>query len=63
MITLLDLVVHVPVNCGSVCANAEDTSSTPAASDDGSDTIIEYRRSFMKRENERNDTESSKEVM
>ena len=44
VITLLDLVVHVPVNCGSVCANTEDTSSTPAASGDGSDTIIEYRR-------------------
>ena len=63
VMTLLDLVVHVPVNCGSVCANTEDTSSTPAASGDGSDTIIEYKRWIAEKKNGRNDTETSKEGM
>ena len=40
VITLLDLVVHVPVNCGSVCADTKDPSTTPAPSDDRSDRII-----------------------
>ena len=42
VMTLLDLVVHVPVNCGSVCADTKDRIPTPAASDDRSDTIMEY---------------------
>lgn len=42
VMTLLDLVVHVPVNCGSVCADIEYISSALAASDDRSDTIMKY---------------------
>ena len=38
--TLLDLVVHVPVNCGSVVADTKDIKTAPAPSDDGSDRIM-----------------------
>lgn len=44
VMTLLDLVVHVPVNCGSVCAATKETSPAPAASNDRSDTIMKYGR-------------------
>lgn len=40
--TLLDLVVHVPVNCGSVCADTKDISSALTASDDRSDKVMKY---------------------
>ena len=42
--TLLDLVVHVPVNCGSVVADTKDIKTAPAPSDDGSDRIMKCRR-------------------
>lgn len=44
VMTLLDLVVHVPVNCGSVCADTEDISSALTASDDRRDKIMKYDR-------------------
>ena len=42
--TLLDFVVHVPVNCGSVCADIRDISNAPAASDARNDTTMKYGR-------------------
>lgn len=43
VMTLLDLVVHVPVNCGSVCAITRKVrSSAPAASDDPGDANMKY---------------------
>ena len=50
VMTLLDLVVHVPVNCGSVCPNTKDPSTTPAARDDRSSTIMKYWRWKVSRE-------------
>lgn len=44
VMTLLDLVVHVPVNCGSVCADTKEKSTTPTVSDDRSNTIMECGR-------------------
>ena len=44
VMTLLDLVVHVPVNCGSVFADTKDMSTAPAPSDSGSDGIMECGR-------------------
>lgn len=40
VMTLLDLVVHVPVNCGSVFADTKDVSTAPAPSDNGRDRIM-----------------------
>lgn len=41
VMTLLDLVVHVPVNCGSVCADTrKEISTAPAASDNRGDTTM-----------------------
>ena len=40
VMTLLDLVVHVPVNCGSVFADTEVTRTAPAPSDKGNDRIM-----------------------
>lgn len=51
VITLLDLVVQVPVNCGSVCADAKEVSTAPAASDDRSDRIMGYGRWKVSRKN------------
>ena len=45
VMTLLDLVVHVPVNCGSVFADTKDIRTAPVPSDDGSDRIMECIRS------------------
>ena len=42
--TLLDLVVHVPVSCGSVCADTKDRSTALAVSDDRSNTIMKCGR-------------------
>ena len=44
VMTLLDLVVHVPVNCGSVVADTKDIRTAPAPSDDGSDRIMKCMR-------------------
>ena len=41
VMTLLDLVVHVPVNRGSVFADTKDMSTAPAPSDSGSNGIME----------------------
>ena len=40
VITLLDLVVHVPVSCGSVCADTKVTSTAPKPTDNCSDRIM-----------------------
>lgn len=42
VMTLLDLVVHVPVNCGSVFADTRDMSMALTPSDNGRDRIIKY---------------------
>ena len=44
VMTLLDLVVHVPVSCGSVVADTKIIRTAPAPSDNGSDRIMRYRR-------------------
>lgn len=43
VMTLLDLVVHVPVNSGSACAETKAMKTAPVASDDRSDTVMKYR--------------------
>ena len=40
VITLLDLVVHVPVSCGSVCADTNVISTAPAPRDNRSDKVM-----------------------
>ena len=52
VMTLLDLVVHVPVNCGSVCADAKGISTALTASDDLSDKIMKYGRLVSKKSSE-----------
>lgn len=44
VMTLLDFVVHVPVSCGSVCANTKDRSTALAANDDRGKAIMKCGR-------------------
>ena len=62
VITLLDLVVHVPVNCGSVCADTKGIKTALTASDDRKDKIMRYGR-LVSKQVSRVDVETGKKVI